>query len=102
MGAVELFLSDLNSNHTIFTTNFIDRYAYLYARCSFNKGFKNIVVPHGKLMSFPLDYKYDVFKLKSSDDYLSRNIQVQAGVVGKQVAVLRAVETPIKKLQRRR
>lgn len=65
--AVEKFLSFFKAKHTIYTTNFIDRFAYIYGRCSLNHKYKIIVIPHGKLMSFPLAYKYNVYKLKTTD-----------------------------------
>lgn len=59
-------LMNIDNAKTIYSSNFIDRYAYLLGKISKRKFFYVIVIPHGKLMKFNLQYKFHFNKIMTS------------------------------------
>lgn len=47
----------------IYITNYIDRYAYMLSQLSKQHGINLVVIPHGRVMRFDLNYKYEISKL---------------------------------------
>lgn len=64
------FFMNIKSSQTVYSSNFIDRYAFLLGEISKIKKFQIIVIPHGKLMKFNLKFKFRFNKIITpfSDD----------------------------------